>query len=66
VITGKVTDQKDGSALPGVTVTVKGSPAIGMQTDVNGGYRLLVPADAKILVLDLSAIKMLNCPLQEQ
>ena len=50
VITGKVTDQKDGSALPGVTVTVKGSPTIGAQTDINGSYHLSVPASAKSLV----------------
>jgi TonB-dependent SusC/RagA subfamily outer membrane receptor len=49
VITGKVTDQKDGSALPGVSVTVKGSPTIGAQTDINGGYRLAVPAGAQSL-----------------
>ncbi|RFZ82979.1 TonB-dependent receptor [Mucilaginibacter terrenus] len=50
VITGKVTDQKDGSALPGVTVSVKGSPNIGVQTDINGSYSLSVPASAKTLV----------------
>jgi TonB-linked SusC/RagA family outer membrane protein len=38
-ITGKVTDAKDGSPLPGVTVAVKGVPG-GTQTDVNGGYNL--------------------------
>jgi TonB-linked SusC/RagA family outer membrane protein len=63
VITGKVTDQKDGSALPGVTVTVKGSPTIGMQTDVNGGYRLLVPADAKILSFSFIGYKNVELPI---
>lgn len=50
VITGKVTDQKDGSPLPGVSVTVKGAGTIGTQTDINGGYSLSVPATAKVLV----------------
>lgn len=50
VVTGKVTDQKDGSALPGVTVSVKGSPSIGIQTDINGSYSLSLPAGAKTLV----------------
>ncbi|QEC76189.1 SusC/RagA family TonB-linked outer membrane protein [Mucilaginibacter ginsenosidivorax] len=50
VITGKVTDQKDGSPLPGVSVTVKGAPSIGAQTDVSGAYKLSVPATAKVLV----------------
>ncbi|MDB5287634.1 MAG: SusC/RagA family TonB-linked outer membrane protein [Mucilaginibacter sp.] len=49
VITGKVTDQKDGSPLPGVTVVVKDAPTIGVQTDVNGNYKLSVPATAKAL-----------------
>jgi TonB-linked SusC/RagA family outer membrane protein len=52
VITGKVTDQKDGSPLPGVSVTVKGVTGIGTQTDLNGGYSLSVPATAKILVFN--------------
>lgn len=48
-VTGKVTDQKDGSALPGVTVSVKGSPTIGTQTDINGKYSLSVPT-GKVLI----------------
>lgn len=48
-VTGKVTDQKDGSALPGVTVSVKGSPTIGTQTDVNGKYSLSVPTGKVLL-----------------
>lgn len=50
LITGKVTDQKDGSPLPGVSVTVKEVAGIGTQTDINGSYSLSVPAAAKILV----------------
>ena len=46
-ITGKVTDQT-GSAVPGVTVMVKGT-SIGVVTDFDGKYTLSVPADAKIL-----------------
>ncbi|GAB2705554.1 TonB-dependent receptor [Mucilaginibacter koreensis] len=48
-ITGKVTDAKDGSTLPGVTVSVKGT-TIGTQTTANGTYRLSVPASATTLV----------------
>jgi TonB-linked SusC/RagA family outer membrane protein len=50
VITGKVTDQKDGSPLPGVSVSVKGVASIGTQTDINGSYSLSVPATAKVLI----------------
>lgn len=48
VITGKVTDQKDGSPIPGVSVTVKGT-SLGTQTDITGGYKLTVPTTAKTL-----------------
>jgi TonB-linked SusC/RagA family outer membrane protein len=48
-ITGTVTDAKDGSPLPGVSVTVKGGQG-GTQTDVNGGYSLqLADANATIV-----------------
>lgn len=40
-ITGTVTDAKDGSPLPGVTVLVKGVQG-ATQTDVNGSYSLQV------------------------
>ena len=49
VITGKVTDSKDGSAMPGVSVTAKGS-ASGTQTKADGTYRLSVSSSTTILV----------------
>lgn len=48
-VTGKVTDEKDGTPLPGVSVTVKGSTT-GTVTGADGSYRLSVPANAKTLV----------------
>lgn len=42
-ITGHVTDQNDRSALPGVTITVKGT-SIGTVTDAAGNYSLQIPA----------------------
>jgi TonB-linked SusC/RagA family outer membrane protein len=50
VITGKVTDQKDGSPLPGVSVTVKGAAGVGTQTDINGTFKLSVPSAANVLI----------------
>ena len=47
-ITGKVTDAKDGSTIPGVNVVVKGSTS-GTVTDLNGTYSLKLPADAQVL-----------------
>jgi len=48
-ITGKVTDSKDGSAMPGVSVTAKGSAA-GTQTSADGTYRLSVSSSTTVLV----------------
>ncbi|MDB5121955.1 MAG: SusC/RagA family TonB-linked outer membrane protein [Mucilaginibacter sp.] len=50
VVTGKVTDSKDGSPLIGASVAAKGSN-IGAITDVNGGFRLSVPASETTLVV---------------
>ena len=50
VVTGKVTDQKDGSPLPGVSVTVKEAPNVGTQTNAGGTYSISVPAEGKTLV----------------
>ena len=50
IVTGKVTDQKDGSPLPGVSVTVKEVPNLGAQTNSNGIYSISVPAEAKTLI----------------
>lgn len=48
-VTGKVTDEKDGSPLAGVSVTVKGTNT-GTTTNAEGVFRLSVPASAKSLV----------------
>ncbi|MDP9046707.1 MAG: carboxypeptidase-like regulatory domain-containing protein, partial [Bacteroidota bacterium] len=50
VVTGKVTDSKDGSPLTGVSIVVKGS-STGTVTDVNGAFRLSVPSSAATLVV---------------
>jgi TonB-linked SusC/RagA family outer membrane protein len=47
-ITGKVTDSKDGSALPGVNVVLKGTMN-GTTTDANGAFSLPVPANATVV-----------------
>ncbi|HEY8396749.1 MAG TPA: TonB-dependent receptor [Flavihumibacter sp.] len=49
-ISGKVTDKKDGSPMVGATVTVKGT-TISTSTEVDGTFRLSVPASAKTLVI---------------
>ncbi len=48
-VTGKVTDEKDGSPLAGVSVTLKGTSS-GVTTGNDGVYKIIVPASGKVLV----------------
>src|ERR1041385_2152232 len=48
VISGKVTAAEDGSALPGVSVVVKGTTA-GTVTDTDGMFKINVPAGSETL-----------------
>lgn len=48
-VTGKVTDEKDGTPLPGVSVTIKGTNT-GTTTEANGSFSLSVRTGAKTLV----------------
>ncbi|MGD2034715.1 MAG: carboxypeptidase-like regulatory domain-containing protein, partial [Bacteroidales bacterium] len=47
-ITGKVTSAEDGSSLPGVSVTVKGTTT-GTSTNIDGDYSLSAPSDATLV-----------------
>jgi len=49
-VTGTVTDAKDGSAIPGVNIVVKGISTTGSITDINGAYSLKLPANSQVLV----------------
>ncbi|MEJ8844296.1 SusC/RagA family TonB-linked outer membrane protein [Lacibacter sp. H375] len=51
-VTGKVTDEKDGSTLSGVSVIVKGT-SVGTTTGADGTFKLNVPTSAKTLVITL-------------
>jgi TonB-linked SusC/RagA family outer membrane protein len=55
-VTGKVTNKEDGTPIPGASVLVKGT-TIGTATDVEGNYKISVPADAKILVFSFIGMK---------
>ncbi len=48
-VTGKVTSADDGGAIPGVSVSVKGT-SLGTITDVNGNFALKITTDTKTLV----------------
>ena len=54
-VSGKVTD-KSGAALPGVSIVVKGT-ATGTVTDINGNFKLGLPADAQILAFSFIGMK---------
>lgn len=49
VVSGKVTDSKDGSGLAGVTVTAKGTK-VSTQTAADGTYKISLPSGATTLV----------------
>lgn len=51
-VTGTVTDDKEGTPLSGVSVTVRGSN-IGAQTDTAGNFSINVPASARTLVFSI-------------
>ena len=55
-VTGTVTSADDGLAVPGVTVTVKGT-TIGAITDLSGAYSLNVPTTATTLVFSYVGMK---------
>ena len=48
IITGTVTDAKDGSTLPGVSIVVKGT-STGTLTDITGSYSIKATADQMLL-----------------
>src|SRR5689334_18850623 len=48
-LSGKVTSSQDKQSIPGITVQVKGT-AEATSTDLDGNYRLKVPAGAKTLL----------------
>ncbi|KAA2245806.1 SusC/RagA family TonB-linked outer membrane protein [Chitinophaga agrisoli] len=61
-VSGKVTDAKEGNPLPGVSVSVAGANTGGI-TDVNGQYKLTLPAGGKILVFKFTGMKSLEMPV---
>ncbi len=50
VVTGKVTDSKDGSAMQNATVKIKGTQ-IATQTDAAGSFKIKAPSSATTLVV---------------
>src|SRR5881398_2275969 len=61
-ISGRVTDVKDGSPVPNVSVTVRDGQG-GTQTDAQGNYTLSVPSGARFLVFSHVAYEALEVPI---
>ncbi|WP_083925324.1 TonB-dependent receptor [Flexithrix dorotheae] len=64
VISGKVIEKENGEALPGVSILVKGTTN-GTITDMNGDYKLSVPANA-VLQYSFIGFKSIEMPLGSQ
>lgn len=60
-ISGKVTNQS-GAPIPGTTVVVKGT-TLGVATDINGVFSLLLPENAKELVVSFIGMKTQEVPI---
>lgn len=54
-VKGKVTDGKSGETLIGVTISLAGKPGVGVTTDLDGNYTLILP-DASVQTLVVSYI----------
>jgi hypothetical protein len=61
-VSGRIFDAKDGSALPGVTVMVKGS-RIGTSTDVNGDFALKLPNNASTIQVNYVGYEPKEMPI---
>jgi len=64
-ITGTVTSAEDGSSIPGVSVSVKGT-SLGTITDVSGEFRMKIPQNAQTLVFSFVGMKTVEVPITGQ
>jgi TonB-linked SusC/RagA family outer membrane protein len=62
-ITGTVTSAEDGSTIPGVSVSVKGT-TLGTITNLDGQYTLKAPQDANTLVFSFVGMQTLEATIQ--
>jgi TonB-linked SusC/RagA family outer membrane protein len=61
-VTGRVTDQRNGQPLSGVTVTVQGTNA-STTTEPDGSFRINVPDDATTLVFSSIGFTTVEAPI---
>ncbi len=65
-ITGTITSAEDGSAMPGVNVTVQGYAGLGTISNVEGKYTLEVPAEATTLDFSFVGMEMQSVTIGQQ
>jgi len=65
VVSGKVSAEEDGSTLPGVNVVLKGTTN-GTVTDIDGNYRLNVPAAGGTLVFSFIGLQTQEVAIGER
>ena len=61
-VSGRVTDQKTGEGLPGVTVLIKGTTN-GTSTNADGSFQLTVPQAGAILVFSSVGMNTVERPV---
>lgn len=64
-LTGTVTSDEDNQAIPGVSVSVKGT-TLGTITNLDGEFELVVPQDAKTLVFSFIGMKNIESEIGNQ
>jgi len=65
VVSGKVTAKEDGSTLPGVNVVLKGTTN-GTVTDVDGNFKLTVPASGGSLIFSFIGLQTQEVAIGER
>ncbi len=61
VVSGTVTDESTGDAMPGVNVVVKGT-STGVLTDINGRYTISIPGPGAVIVFSFIGYENVEQP----
>src|SRR5690606_26944229 len=62
VVSGQVTDAREGNPLPGVSISVAGASTGGI-TDADGFYKITVPAAGKTLLFRFTGMEPVEMPV---